>query len=1116
MPANAQSKNLPIHTLSDRRYDGSTVRFRATGLFEKHYLEQRIDKTTESENKSIFRHWVQNGDVGSEGFDKCFREIQALWDKFKDSLDSFNESELEDKWVRPIFKILGWEYDTQSSFTRRGRQHKPDYIMFPSWDALKTVKDKQGEKSYFDASLAVADAKAWGVPLDGGKGTSEHPSSQIVRYMETSRVPWGILTDGRYWRLYSSLVDSGHRVYFETDLEICFSEPNLEAFRYFYNFFRKEAFLQDSSGKSFLIHVLNQGEQAAHSIQNDLKEKSFIVVEDICRGFLGSRMNLDQESRKEVYNHSLYLLFRMMFVLNCEAKGILDTNDRTGYGPYSLRNLVAKLNEEFAIGHRGSNASKTYRTVLETFSILEKGDKKIGVHGFGEFLFDAGDKTFFQKNSAPDWAMNDALLNLATSVDDEGNRKFIDFETLAPDHLGALFEGLLENQLAYADKDYAVVKGKLKEWSSLSSEQKRKFESVKISEGQPLLVSPESNERKSSGSYYTPDYIVNHIVEKTLEPICNGKTVDELLTLKVADPAMGSGHFLLGAFKYLEDKILGALSEKDEVDFSKIRNSILKNCLFGVDLNPIAVELSKFSLWIYTATRGQELEDLADQFKCGNALTSDPKVHASFSWDNEFFGPKKFRKFDAIVGNPPYIRVQGRDEENGFAGYKSATGSYDTYCLFIERGISLLNSSGRLGYIVPHRFMKTDYGQGIRTFLAEENCVTSILDFDGYMVFEDASINTCILICDRARKDQNVQVEQIVGHKYTDEEMNLLLKRSSKGTLCRTGKVNSQFLSKENWIFILENESALWRKLNSSSCRLRDLTDAIFQGLKTSADDIYIVEKLEEKKGLYKVYSKETESEHWIEQEIAHPLVKGGETKRFQIKETTKLIIFPYIRDGKKSRLLVEDELKKKFPLAHKYLLQNKKYLENREKGKMKNDKWFGYIYPKALDLMPLPKVITPDYYERASFGQDLTGKYFFCGGGAGGYGIVPLDGVSPYYLMGILNSKAADWYLRKISVRSYSTAYSYVKKFISEIPMVSPLECSKRQGEIIGEIEKLSKKIETEKAKEKVSSLTELEQKLDSLVYDLYGLNKEDRVVIEAAFVDSDIVLREVKKLAS
>jgi hypothetical protein len=269
-----------------------------------------------------------------------------------------------------------------------------------------------------------------------------------------------------------------------------------------------------------------------------------------------------------------------------------------------------------------------------------------------------------------------------------------------------------------------------------------------------------------------------------------------------------------------------------------------------------------------------------------------------------------------------------------------------------------------------------------------------VVHFGDQQVFHGATTYTCLLFLEKGGAN-SCRVT-----KVTD-----LMAWRNDGTAL-TGDIPAENIGSEDWNFTVGRGADLFEKLRQMPVKLGDVAERIFQGLKTSADKIYIVEEIKREKNRVKVYSREKENEYWLEPDLLHQLIKGGDSKRFSLFATKRLILFPYKFQGDRVRLITESDFNQNYPLTWAYLLNNKNFLENREKGKMHGQIWYGYIYPKALDVMQLPKLFTPDIAAKSSFSLDSTGEVFFTGGVAGGYGILISPDYSREYILGLINSK--------------------------------------------------------------------------------------------------------------
>jgi len=326
------------------------------------------------------------------------------------------------------------------------------------------------------------------------------------------------------------------------------------------------------------------------------------------------------------------------------------------------------------------------------------------------------------------------------------------------------------------------------------------------------------------------------------------------------------------------------------------------------------------------------------------------------------------------------------------------------------------------------------------------------------------------------------------------------------------GTIPASIVTHTNWAFTIGRGAALLEKLKAMPRTLENVTDRIFQGIKTSADKIYIVEEVVRKPRGIQVLSRETGKEHWLEPDLLHPLIKGGDSKRYRLTRTRRHILFPYApqRDGK-MELIPSETFKVTYPLTWAYLLDNKTYLENREDGKMRGPKWYGYVYPKALDVMSLPKLFTPDIAEHASFSLDETGEVFFTGGAAGGYGILVRPEFSREYILACLNSRLLEWFIRQTATRMQGGYYSFESRFIRHLPICfidlsDPAEKARHDRMVTLVESMLSLNIQLAAANtdhEKTALQRQIDatdRQIDQLVYELYGLTDEEIAIVESA----------------
>src|SRR3989344_3525525 len=269
--------------------------------------------------------------------------------------------------------------------------------------------------------------------------------------------------------------------------------------------------------------------------------------------------------------------------------------------------------------------------------------------------------------------------------------------------------------------------------------------------------------RKEQGIYYTPTYVVDYIVKNTIGEIAKDKKFN-LKNIKVLDPACGSGSFLMKAFDYLVtlDKKKNGEIAQTKLDLTGASASygrkveILKENIFGVDLDPKAVEIAQLNLLLKTAEKKHRLPTLQENIKVGNSLIDDPAVAGdkAFKWEEQFKDVMKNGGFDVVIGNPPYIRVQtSNPAEKDYLSdkYLGAKGKYDIYVLFIEKALSLLRDSGLFSFIVPNKFTQTKYGESLKEHILNNYTIEQFIDFGDLKVFEEATTYPCIILIKKGK-----------------------------------------------------------------------------------------------------------------------------------------------------------------------------------------------------------------------------------------------------------------------------------------------------------------------------------------------------------------------------
>lgn len=575
--------------------------------------------------------------------------------------------------------------------------------------------------------------------------------------------------------------------------------------------------------------------------------------------------------------------------------------------------------------------------------------------------------------------------------------------------------------------------------------------------------------RKKDGVFYTPKYITKYIVDNTVGKLCEEKKTELdiqeaeyekerkgrqkatlkkltqkledyrkwLLQITICDPACGSGAFLNQALEFLiaEHQYIDELQAKlfgDAMVLSELENSILENNLFGVDINEESVEIAKLSLWLRTAQKGRKLTSLNNNIKCGNSLIDDPTVagEKAFIWKNEF--PEVFAKggFDVIIGNPPYVRVQNLDKNSVVyfeEHYKSATGKFDIYVLFNELSIELLKERGLLSFIQPHRFINADFGKGLKNVFESTQYLNKIISFSDIDIFQGATTYTAIFFLEKKVNDS------ILYKEYTDKKPIYI--SENLDFLKNNDFIKVSYSSiKNNWEFKNEAELTLLNRLRGFK-KLSNIALNISQGVIPGSDKIYYLEVIEEQGAKILVKNQLDDRKFLIEKNITKSIIKGNNIKRYALPTSDYVIIYPYTFLNNEQKLLSLKELEQNYPLAFDYLSMHKEFLINlRKKYKTNPLEWYGFHRAREMRFLEVDKLITSHTSISPSFTYATGSNYF----NQNVYGIEIKKEISLIQILGILNSKLSDFYIRNTSSMINGGYFLYKTDYISNLPIIT------------------------------------------------------------------------------
>ena len=608
-----------------------------------------------------------------------------------------------------------------------------------------------------------------------------------------------------------------------------------------------------------------------------------------------------------------------------------------------------------------------------------------------------------------------------------------------------------------------------------------------------ITAQPKPEIVDAQGTVNTPKNVTDIIVEETLKPLYTDKQPEEVSEYRIADICCGSGNFLLSAFEYIENYYIEYYRQHEQEEAERrgmifrlpgstnyllsyeIKRAILSNNLFGVDIDPLAIEVTKFSLLLRALenstleevesyirqTHNRILPNLDNNVKNGNSLVDtsyeafNPDVYRNaallnklklFDWRAEF----QNRKFDAIIGNPPYIRVQNMvhysREEYDF--YKSEYSPYETagvdtldkYYLFIEKGLALLNPNGMLGYIVPHKFMNIKSGEKLRALLTADSNVQKILHFGTYQVFKNRSTYTCILILSK-----HANPEFRIG--FVDDWNQFVFEHNAD---CQS--YPAAYITHQPWAFLPQSLVNHLERLAPSCVPLSNLSD-IFVGVQTSADQIYIIHADHEDDSY--IYSHDREGrEFQIEKAILRKSVYDTQLTCYEEITANSYIIFPYKQVEGRPVLYSLEEMCASFPCALAYLQSYREKLDRRNMNGRTDQNWFAFGRSQSIKrFMAGEHLVWPVLSTNANYVYDNEMVVFTGGGNGPFYGLEmkATTQESIFYVQAILNH----WLMERLVKSKASTFrgdyYSHGKQFIATLPIYkidfdNPTEVAKHQ----------------------------------------------------------------------
>lgn len=944
------------------------------------------------------------------------------------------------------------------------------------------------------------------------KGNNRSPVQQGLDYLSFARrglfgnepiLPtWAIITDMNEFRLYWA--DRGKRQFMRFTIKSADlfqgaslisenEDARFERFLFYRVFHADTLLVKSASGRPQLARLIAEQWVRERKLENDFYKEYRAYREHLYQAMLESNPEGTARfpgTRGRLVRLAQKILDRCIFIFYCE-----DMGRALGYPPQLLRNfLIKESNDEYF----EPDGNTIWLRLISLFRAMNDGSafggQKLNQFNGGLFAADAElealeipNRVFCQQgqgqNEASLYSHPLTLLFLSASYNYASN--WAEGLTSPPVEEG----GDAADVSRKADPEKALGLYTLGRIFEQSITELEILEAE--ADGRPSIN--KVDKRKRDGVYYTPEWVVDFIVSETLggrlqdlkhecgwpapgsDKLPDEATIltyeDRLKQIKIVDPACGSGAFLITALRYLLDEwtavqeLRKQVSKKFKIrdgDTDRVVRDILRDNLYGVDINPASVEITKLALWLHTARGDKPLSSLDEHIRDGNSLIGpsfydglapyteeqQERINA-FDWESAF--PKVFAnggRFDVVVGNPPYVKLQNfrkvhadiadflRSDGAGNPSYEATqTGNFDLYLPFVEKGIDLLNDHGRLGYIAPSLWTLTENGKGLRNFIGDGQHLYGWIDFQSYQVFEEATTYTALQFYTKAPNDQ-IKIafipDGILGNDpWSGNDTTIAYDRLPFG---------------DRWLMTTGADRELIDHMYARSRRLDDpgLTRNIFVGIQTSADSIYHLKKLGPGRYLCTPKGEKVPPPYEVEVEdaIMKPLISGTEAKRYISPVTDTCLLFPYEKADGSVRLINSMDMAGNYPQAWAYLRSWEADLRSRESGKMDfDDGWWGYNYPKNLDKQEIEKLVVPRLVTTVNCSVDPSGDVYLDNVDVGGIAVSRER--NPYALAGILNAPPAGFAFRRISKPFRGDYRSANKQFIAPLPVPNALEAN-------------------------------------------------------------------------
>ncbi len=970
--------------------------------------------------------------LDKEAFEKSKEEIKALCNRFETNKKQYlqkdyKEEDVKVEFISPMFKALGWDVDNEQGYSRQFKE----VIFEESISVGKKTKNPDYTFQIGGERIFFLEAKAPHRDLDRDKT----PAFQVRRYGWSAKLDLSILTDFEEFSIYETRTkpDKTHQAPIGRIKYYKYTEY-VEKWDEIYSIFSKEAVLKGLYQRFIDGLATGKGVKGTSEVDHE-----FLKEINHWRELLARNIALRNEDISiDALNYAVQLTIdRILFFRMAEDRGI------------ERYKTLYKLAEEENI----------YQKLIDVFKIAD--DK----YNSGLFCLTADPSTHLNRDTVTeDLIIDDGVFKEIFKNLYYPNSPY-EFSVISPEILGTVYEQFLGSR-------------------------------IKLTKGHRAKIEPKPEIKKAGGVFYTPQNIVKDIVKNTVGKLIDGKPVKDIKNIKIIDIACGSGSFILGAYKYLLDYYLEEYLKIENPPANTIyqgkdgqwrltiseKKRILKNHIYGVDIDFLAVEVSKLTLLLQVLEDQNKdvveqqqklfhervLPDLSENVKNGNSIIETDYITSEmgigelnrikpFNYVDEF--PEVFENggFDVIVTNPPYVRQEllSENEKNYFeTHYRVYERSADYYVYFYERAFDILKEDGYFGLICSNKFTKAKYGKKLRKLILE-NTLDYYIDYEGVSIFRDVALVPSVMVMQKKAPSANSEI--FVNKEY-------YLPQSK--------------YDDDIWIFESPNELKLKDKLFSTGIELGNLSSIeIYRGITTGFNKAFVLKNDVKEEFIEKDKANE---------EIIRPLLRGRDIKQWQMNNNYNIIFSPI---GTKIN---------EYPLIKEHLDKYRKELKTRAD---KGNHYWEFRACSYYENMFAEKIVWAEISPEPAFCVDLDGHIIL----NSAYLLSSNNEEYPlYYLVGLLNSNVTKWIFKRISPHILAERLRFTKQYVSKIPIVNTdintkekiMELSKN---IMDFTELFNSSNSTPSQKKLLNRQIKVNQdELNKIVYELYNLSDNEIAIIE------------------